>query len=72
MLSCLTIGALSMLCLRAIGILKIDGLFISLIYGQFVAVPIRVIAGTWLAKNDGKWRRRALGNRSTAAATGGH
>jgi hypothetical protein len=68
-LSCVALGALAMFGLRTTGLLKVEDFFDSLFYSQFVAVPIRAIAGTWLARNDMRWRRRAMQGRSASTGT---
>ena len=46
--------------LGATGAIDVDGLGESIAASLFIAVPIRAIAGLWLAKHDAVWRSAIL------------
>jgi hypothetical protein len=53
---CLGAGAICQAILRGMGTLEVNDFGMSLAFAQIIAVPIRAIAGTWIAKNDARWR----------------
>tara|TARA_R110002167_G_scaffold12858_1_gene54631 strand:- start:64 stop:387 length:324 start_codon:yes stop_codon:yes gene_type:complete len=46
--------------LRVTGAIEVDNFGESMAVGLIIAIPIRVIAGFWVAKYDAKWRRAIL------------
>ncbi len=55
--------------LRAAGLINVDGLGESLAAGLFVAVPIRAVAGLWVARRDAEWRSAITLSRKARLAT---
>ena len=55
-LACILIVAVTQAILRSTELLEVDGLGESFAASLFIAVPIRALAGFWVAKNDRRWR----------------
>lgn len=71
-LTCVASTAVLNVVLRMVGWLKAGDAFESLLTSMLLAVPIRAIAGFWLAKNDKRWtadiaaKRRHKSQKSSA------
>lgn len=63
-LSCILIVAATQAILRYAELVEVDGLGESFAVSLFIAVPIRALAGFWVAKNDGRWRNAIVMERS--------
>ncbi|MDH1430159.1 hypothetical protein N5E89_18075 [Comamonas aquatica] len=68
LLVCVACSALLLVALRILGMVEVEDFVQSLIYGQVAAVPIRAVAGSWVARNDSRWRSAAVQRRSGHAA----
>ena len=55
-LSCVFIVAATQATLRYAGLIEVDGPGESFAVSLLIAVPIRALAGFWVAKNDRRWR----------------
>lgn len=49
--------------LRVIQVIKVDNLGESIGVGLFIAVPVRAIAGLWVARRDAEWRSAIVQSR---------
>lgn len=68
LLVCVACSALLLIALRILGMVEVEDFVQSLVYGQVTAIPIRAIAGSWVARNDSRWRSAAVQRRSGKAA----
>lgn len=57
MIVCIGAGVLIQALLRAIDVIEIEGIGESIAIGLLIAVPIRAIAGLWVARQDCSWRK---------------
>lgn len=65
-LTCILLVATTQAILRYLGIIDIDGFGESMATSLLIAVPIRALAGIWLAKNDRRWRSSIVIKRNAA------
>lgn len=65
-LACVLIVAVTQAILRYADMIKVDGLGKSFAVSLIIAVPIRALAGFWVAKNDRRWRDAIVMKRSAA------
>jgi hypothetical protein len=65
-LACVLIVAATQAILRYTGTIKVDGIGESFVASLLIAVPIRALAGIWVAKNDRRWRDAILMKRNAA------
>ena len=63
-LACIAMVGLLQLALRSAGMIDIDGIGESIAAGLFIAVPIRAVAGVYVAKHDNSWRRAIVAQRN--------
>lgn len=55
-ISCMLIVAATQAILRYAGLIEVDGFYEAVAFGLLIAVPVRSLAGLWVAKNDKRWR----------------
>lgn len=55
LLACIIAGAICQAILRVTGMIEVHGLGESFVISMLIAVPIRAIAGTWVARHDERW-----------------
>ena len=65
-LACVLIVAATQAILRYAQMIDVDGLGESFAASLFIAVPIRALAGIWVAKNDRRWRNAIVMKRNAA------
>lgn len=64
--ACLLVVAAIQAILRHAEMIEVDTLGESLAVSLLIAVPIRALAGFWVAKNDRRWRHAIVVKRSAA------
>lgn len=62
-LACIVAVGLVQIVLRSAGMIDIHGIGESIAAGLFIAVPIRAVAGIYVAKNDNSWRSAVVAQR---------
>jgi uncharacterized membrane protein YadS len=55
--SCIAIAAAIQGVLRYLDVIEVRELGESLAWGLFLSIPVRAIAGIWVANNDRRWRQ---------------
>lgn len=50
------------------GMIQVDNLGAAVVTGLFVAVPVRAVAGLWVARRDAEWRSRIVLRRNARRA----
>jgi hypothetical protein len=55
--SCIAIAAAIQGVLRYLDVIEVSELGESLAWGLFLSIPVRAIAGVWVANNDRRWRQ---------------
>ena len=65
-LACVLIVAVTQAILRYAKMIEVDGLVESFGASLIIAVPIRALAGFWVAKNDRRWRHSIVMKRNAA------
>jgi hypothetical protein len=53
-------GAMLQIVLRQIGMIEVKNFGESFAFSMIIAVPIRAIAGAWIARHDQRWRDAAV------------
>ncbi len=64
--SCIAIAAVIQGVLRYLDVIEVSELGESLAWGLFLSIPVRAIAGIWVANNDRRWRRAIEKKRNAA------
>lgn len=59
-LSCIFLVAATQAILRLTGMIEVNGFAESVGASLFISVPIRALAGFWVARNDWRWRSAIL------------
>lgn len=67
--SCIAIAAAIQGVLRYLDVIEVSEFRESLAWGLFLSLPVRAIAGVWVAINDRRWRRAIVKKRSAAQCT---
>lgn len=65
-LACVLTVAVTQAILRYAEMIEVDGLGESFAASLLIAVPIRALAGFWVAKNDRRWRHAIVMKRNAA------
>ncbi len=63
LLTCIIAGAICQAVLRTIGMIVVDDFGKSFAISMLLAVPIRAIAGVWVARHDKCWRDSIVAER---------
>ena len=63
MLVCIGGGMLIQVALRTMDAVEVNGLPGAIAVGLFIAVPIRAVAGLWVARRDASWRAAIVARR---------
>ena len=66
--SCIAIAAAIQGVLRYLDVIEVSELGESLAWGLFLSIPVRAIAGIWVANNDRRWRQAIVMKRNAAQA----
>lgn len=69
-ITCIMLVAAAQAILRYAEMIEVEGLAESLAAGLIISVPIRALAGLWVAKNDRRWRNDILIKRNLARRVG--
>ena len=65
-IACVLIIATIQAILRYLDVIEVDGLGESIAASLLIALPVRALAGFWVAKNDRRWRNAIVLKRSAA------
>ena len=68
-LTCVGIGILIQMLLRTIGAIYVDSIGDSIFAGLLLSVPIRALAGVWVAHKDQEWRQAIISKRASRLPT---
>ena len=52
--------------LRSLDVIEVSEFGESLAWGLFLSIPVRAIAGVWVANNDRRWRQAIVKKRNAA------
>lgn len=62
-ISCMLIVAATQAILRNAGLIEVDEFHEAVAFGLLISVPVRSLAGLWVAKNDKRWRNAIVTKR---------
>lgn len=65
LVGCIVAGAGLQAILRTFELIEVDGLGDSFFVGLLLSMPIRAIAGLWVARRDAEWRSAILERRAS-------